>query len=365
MLSKWSRSILVLILILTAAGCRHADPRALPPQSLEPSSQNTLPLETAIPLAFQSTDPQSRRAEIVTAIRQFLLDPAYLSAPDEVTSAALTSLAFSSDRLTIPDPAFVRRFGSYAVVAIPDGIGLYFYDLAHPSQTPLELSRWTVGIQSLEVVWQDNYTAIAYHTLDLEGISHAHVSLLTIDSNLDWEQSWIGDDTPDWWFNDINASIDLAPDLSQIVVVGASTSGSQSFQEDSTSPQRLFRLVWTLDNTQYQLTTPSTGFRDRSEWAWATAVPSPYATLVEFVERFQRNDVAGAKILTANDTVMVDADNFGLALVGVPYKAEILDETHIRIVGHQGALIIAFQPPENNEGDWLITSITPQGAVAP
>ena len=78
-----------------------------------------------------------------------------------------------------------------------------------------------------------------------------------------------------------------------------------------------------------------------------------------------RNDVAGAKILTANDTVMVDADNFGLALVGVPYKAEILDETHIRIVGHQGALIIAFQPPENNEGDWLITSITPQGAVAP
>ncbi len=363
MLSKWASNIFLSTLILIVVGCRPTALREIEPQSL--STENAIPLETAIPQAFQETDPQHRHIEIITAIQQFLLAPTYLNAPDAVTSTDLTDLAFSSEHLTLADPAFVRRHGSYAIVAIPDGIGLYFYDLENPNQEPLEVSQFTAGIQSLDVVWQDNHIGIAYHTLDLEGIRHAHVSLLTLGANSEWEQSWISDDIPDWWFNDINASINLAPDLSQIVAVGEMTGKSQSFQEDSTSPQRLFQLVWDLDNNQYQVTTPSTGFRDRSEWEWATAVPSPYAALVEFVERFQRNDMTGAAILAANDTVMANAETFGLALVGVSYKAEILDETHIRIVGHQGALIITFQRPENPGGDWLITNIAPQGAVTP
>jgi hypothetical protein len=365
MLNVRVKALATLCFYLILAGCYPTMPRQLGPQSLELSAENAVPPSIAVTQAFEENDPQSRHIAVVSAIQRFLRDPAYIDQPDEITAAALTELAFSSNRLTLSDPALIQRDGSYTIVAIPDGIGLYFYDLTDPNAVPIELSQWTAGIQTLEATWQDDRVVIIYQTLDVQGDRHAHASLLTLNADSDWVQSWISDDIPDWWFNAANAAIEVAPDLSQIVVVGEATSTTQAFQEDANSPQRFFQLVWKLDETHYQLTTPSSSFRDRSEWAWATAIGSPYGTLVEFVERFQRNDQSGARMLAANDTVMAEARNFGLAFSGIPYKVETLDETHLLLTGYQGELIITFQPPQSSEDGWLLTNIAPQGAVAP
>jgi len=365
MLSNKAKTLFPLLIFLVLVSCQSAAPRQLDPQQLEPPTESSIPPDIAVPTAFEEENPQSRRMAVLAAIRGFLLDSRYIDAPDSVMSETLTDLAFSSEHLTLSDPAFVRRYGSYAIVAIPDGLGLYFYDLAVSAHTPIELSRWTAGIQTLDVTWQNDKAGIIYHTMDLNGIRHAHASLVTMSANSDWTQSWISDDEPDWWFNATNAIVELAPDLSQLSVVGESTSTSQAFDKNQTSPQRLFRLLWELDGARYQVTTPSAAFRDRGEWAWATAVPSSYATLVEFVERFQRNDRAGARRLVSSDAVMADANNFGLAFSGIPYKVESLDETHLLITGYQGELILTFQPPQPEEERWIITNIAPQGAATP
>ena len=365
MLSIHPKDLPVIGLGLVLIACAPTAPRQLDPQALVLSEENAIPPATAVPLAFEETDSQSRRTAVISAVRRFLLNPAYSDLQDEIVSQALTDLAFSSGRLTLPDPAFVQKQGPLVAVAIPDGIGLYFYDLSNPHADPIELSQWTAGIQSLEATWTADKVVLVYYTLDTRGVRHAHVSLITHGANSDWTQSWISDDVPDWWFNATNATVEVAPDLSHIVVDGEATSTTHAFQEVSDSPQRRFRLVWELADAQYRLTTPSTSYRDRSEWAWATAIPSPYATLVEFVERFQQNDQTGARLVAASDAVIVEARDFGLTFSGVPYKVETVDATHLLMTGYQGQLVITFEPPQTTEGRWLITNITPQGASVP
>ena len=42
---------------------------------------------------------------------------------------------------------------------------------------------------------------------------------------------------------------------------------------------------WSESISGYRMTPATAAFDDRREWYWAAAVPSPYATLVEFLER--------------------------------------------------------------------------------
>ena len=180
--------------------------------------------------------------------------------------------------------------------------------------------------------------------------------------------TWQGDQQPEWWINAFNASVEAAPDLAWLIVTGEARESTHAFDE-SVGPVRQFRAEWVREQEQgsnlptFRLKEPIAGYGGRHAWFWQTAVPSPYATLVELVERLQRNNLTGIDELAINPTAIDDATAFGLHILAEPYS--ILEQTADTITfrGRQGTLVASFAPPATPDGPWLIRSIRPIGAV--
>jgi hypothetical protein len=325
-----------------------------------PSTATPEALDDHLREAFRVEDPNSRRDAVLQAVQRFLRDEGVRNLSDAEASLMLTEIAFSSERLVLTDAAMVARDGERAVVGLPDGLGLYLYDLGDTSASPLELSHWTVGLSRLRASWGETEVGVVYTTLGNDGAMQAHFVLAVKESA--WIVAWIGDETPDWWFNARNAAVVVAPDRSLLLVKGEALNTTQVFSEPSDGPLRTFHMEWQRTENSYQPEFPVPPYGSREAWLWAAAEPSPYATLVEFIERLQLGDEDGALALASRPAVVADAISFGVYLIGRQYEVIGYDEERIVFRDIQGTFVASFRQSLSGEAQWLITDIAPLGA---
>src|SRR5690606_25540679 len=143
----------------------------------------------------------------------------------------------------------------------------------------------------------------AYTTLGADGVERVHVAL-AVERNDDWRLAWLSDEEPDWWFNARGGAVTVAPDLSRLTVVGEAEHTTDVFYEVGNAPRRPSRVEWVRELSSYRLAATEESYQSRRAWLWALAVPSPYATLVEFIERLQVADQSGAAQLVESESVL-------------------------------------------------------------
>lgn len=341
------------VLIACSAAPPPPDETLTPSQAPEPTS--SLSVDDEVKAAFADTDPQARRTKVLSAVQRLLDDPAIQSVSDADATIRLTDLAFASGAIKLTDPAYVRRHDTYAVVALPDGMGLYFFA---PSQAPIEINRFTVGLTTLNPVWRENEIGVPYETRGTDGAITSQFALLT-QTDSGWQMTWSSADTPDWWFNARNGSLMIEPDLSRIALSGQAPGNTLVFNEAEETVQREFRIVWlrSEETDTYQPELPPDQFSYREAWLWRIAVPSPYSSMVEFIERLQRNDREGLLRLVLNGEVIEDARDFGFALLNQTYDVILSEPDRIVIRGYQGVFEFSFAPPDAEGDPYVITSI--------
>lgn len=345
---------------LLLVACRVAPtpaPTVTPPSITTPLL--TQSIDDEVRSAFAVLDPEVRRMRILAAIHRFLSDPSVQSVSDIEAGVRLTELAFASGAIKLTDPAYLRRYEAYAIVAIPDGVGLYFFA---PSQPPLEINRFTIGLTTLNPVWRTSEIGVPYETRGTDGTKISQFALLTPDDS-GWRVAWNSVDTPKWWFNSRNASLVIEPDLSRVAVVGQAPGNTLVFNESGDSIQRQFRITWLRNDSLdiYQPEFSSEQFASREAWLWRIAVPSPYATLVEFIERLQRDDREGLLRLVHTGEVIEDARDFGFALINQSYDVILSESDRLVIRGHQGLFEINFSSPSVESDPFIITRIKAGG----
>ena len=104
----------------------------------------------------------------------------------------------------------------------------------------------------------------------------------------------------------------------------------------------------------------------RTSWLWQIAVPSPYATLVEFIERVRINDMAGAGRLATDPAVVTAAFSFGLNFPENRFQVTDYNPTRVTIISARGTFVVSIKPPpEGADRPWLISALTPLGAAPP
>ena len=320
------------------------------------------PLEYALRAAFAGEDPLQRRESVIEATELFLRDASIQQSDDEIASAYFNQVAFSSGKLTLTEPAVIQRRQALAVVALPDGMGLYLYNLDEPAGSPpLEITRWLVGLHTIQVVWGDDIIGIGYRTTGSDSVTRVSFVLLSA-QNARWDVAWHTDYQPEWWFNAYNATLEIAPDLSTVVVVGEAYNTTEATYELTGSPLRTFRITWSREDAEMRMSPPESAYPTRQQWLWSTAEPSAYATFVEYLERLQGNDADGASGLVRTGSVTRTAREFGLHFPGRRYQVLSYDETHITFRDLQAAFIMSLSPPTSDRPQWQITDIRPLGA---
>jgi hypothetical protein len=97
---------------------------------------------------------------------------------------------------------------------------------------------------------------------------------------------------------------------------------------------------------------------------WHIALASPYATLVEFIERLQARDITGASQLTSTPEVLSAALSYGLDLPGRRFETIAQEDMMITFRDRQGTLVATFRASSETDGTrWLLDSLTPFGAA--
>jgi hypothetical protein len=357
-------------LILAAglvAGCLAQDVTQTPASApaLNPSPTPALPIDDRIRDSFRQSDPDTRKDDVLQVTDAFLRNASVKEMSDEAASVHFTKVAFSSERLTFSDPAFIRRQDEWAVVGLPDGIGLFLYDLsAEPGTQPLELSSWTIGLSAVEVTWRRSEIGVRFITVGNDDVTRVHFILVTRPEDT-WQVVWFSDEQPDWWFNAYDATLSVAPNLTRLVVVGKSLDTTDVFYEygQEDTPLREFRVEWVRqEDNRYLLSPPAGAYPSRQAWLWQIAKPSGYATLVEFIERLRSGDEAGIAALVTSPVIISAASSFGLYLPDRRYKIVLANEGTIVFRDRLGVFVATFAEPEAEGDPWLITDISPLGA---
>lgn len=317
--------------------------------------------------AFAIEDRPARLDAVLSLLPGFLADIGLRNVDDEAASSLLTDIAFSSERMTFTDRAFIRRFSDIAVVGLPDAMGLYFVNTFGEDRYPREISRWTAGLDSMDLIPSGSEAGLVYATLGVDQAVRVHYALL-LRGDQGWEVGWHSDEVPEWWFNATQAQIATAPDLSKLTVVGEALGTTSVFVEEDNTPHRRFRVDWIRQANQYTQFPAMGGSDNRQNWLWQIAEPSAYASLVEFIERLRNNDLKGAALLVSQAGVVETARSYGLYLTENVYHVTAAEPDRITFQGRQGAFVAIFVPPPAGsppETKWLITNVSPLGAVAP
>jgi hypothetical protein len=183
---------------LWLAGCTAA---ASSPSTAEPTPAATTtplpPIENQLRDAYHVSDPLERQEAVREAAGRFLRDESLAPSDDETLAAYFTGVAYSSGTFVLGDPAYLSRGDDAAVIGLPEGMGLWLYDLSAPaSDEPLELSRWTAGLTALEVTWGADEAGITYATLGMDGVTRPQYLLVTRGDD-GWRVSWRSDEEAD------------------------------------------------------------------------------------------------------------------------------------------------------------------------
>jgi hypothetical protein len=351
------RFLSCLIVFLVLVGCRPEGARQFP------INATAMPEDPLIQLqqAYGVPDPDQRKIAVVDSVHAYLRSKSAQTLDDRTLSLKITEAAFSSGTLIFADSGFVSRNGGLAVVSIPNGVGLYLYDLRSSRTIPIELSAWTIGIDSIQPYWHVDEVGVIYNTSAADGSFQGHYVLAKL-TNVGWRVAWFSDETPDWWFNSQNAAIAVNADLSRIQVVGQSLGTTAVFDEVGNSPRRSFSVEWVRDHDRYKLDSPPAEF-DRTTWLWGVSQPSAYATLVEFIERVRLQDHEGAAKLVGSQEVVDAAFAYGLYLGDSTFHVTAFNQDRITFQGRQGAFVVEFLQPVSPNEPWLITGLIPLGAA--
>jgi len=347
--------LLMCFLLPACSGSQVEDSRPAQPLS---------DIERQLTLAYSSTDPLERIENVHSLTGQWLTYDDIANLTDEEASSFYTGIAFSSDNLIFPDPAIIRRSEDLAIVGLPNGLGLYLYDLSSDPFQQLEISAYTIGLNQLDIIRDEEEIGIAYETIGANNLTTVHFALI-ISGDDGWKLSWLSDEAPEWWFNASNGFMRVESDLSGITVTGQAANSTPMFDETADdAPLRTFEIFWKRQSVrgedlhQYAVSPPATGYRSRQEWMWTVAQPSPYATLVQFIEQSQSGDIVRAAELTVTPQIAQTALDFGLHFVGRRYRVLESDSKSITFRDQQGAFVVTF----TGEAPYLITTITPLGS---
>jgi hypothetical protein len=274
-------------------------------------------------------------------------------------------MAHSATGFSVTGDAVIRRNGRLVVVGLPDAMGLFLYDLgARPDAAPLELSAWTAGMHDIEMIWLPGKVGVTYATGAADGSSSSHF-VVSEASARGWQVAWFSDEDPDWWLSARNSQMSISPDLQTLTVVGEADHSSAAFEEPPGTPRRMFRVEWLRAENGYRLSPAPGPDSNRTTWQWQVAVPSAYATLVEFIERLRINDVEGAGHLVTDPAVVTRGFDFGLHFPENRFQVIAFAATQITFRSVRGTFIAAFRPPQAEDRPWLISSVIPMGAAPP
>jgi hypothetical protein len=315
-------------------------------------------------------DKLMRRESALAAIAVYLTSDEVVDMDDERTSQALTEIAFSTGHLVLPDPVFVRRAPGepeLAVVGLPDGMGLALYDLREPGTEPLLLTPWTAGLQQVYVTWGDDEAGVNYLTTGIDGETRAHFLLVLFDDEGEqsWRVGWYSDEARNWWLNGLQGQLEVAPDLSQLTLVGQSDGTTLMFEEGPSGIRRTFETTWERQGAVYSLSPGPADFESNQAWMWEVAQPSPYATLIEFLERLREEDEGGASRLATSSVHALTAVQLGLPAPVRRYTVLELTEDRIIFGDEAGAYEAAFIPPQRDGEKWLIVDVVPLPEAVP
>lgn len=355
---------LALLCALWLAGCTAPAAATTPVASPSPAAPATSlpPVENQIRDAYRVDDPLERQAAVRAAANRFLRDESLAPSNDETLAAYFTAVAYSSGTFVLGDPAALSRGSDAAVIGLPEGMGLWLVDLSAPeTDEPLELSRWTAGLAALDVTWGAGEAGISYATLGTDGVTRPQF-ILTTRGSTGWRVSWRSDEDADWWFNAPGATVSVADDLSEVVVEGPATGTTGAFYEQDGEPVRTFRLRWARTGEAYRIEPLPEGYPNRQAWLRSVAVPGPYTTLVEFIERLQSGDLDGAEALTSDPALLDAALEFELALPERRYQVTATGEREIAFRDVDGTYRAAFTPPAGEGDPWLVSGLVALGA---
>jgi hypothetical protein len=353
---------LAFVATLAAYGCAGGEATIAGPPTPTPTPSTPPPTITD---ALSLPERDARREAMLAAVGGWLRDPSVRTMDDEAASAQLTELAFSSGRMVFGDPTFVRRPGqpSLAVVGLPDALGLYLYDLDAPSAEPLELSGWTAGLNAVYVTWAGGEVGVAYFTLGNDRQTRAHF-VLASEAGGRWQVAWLADEEPAWWFNARQAELVVSSDLQTLILTGEAQATTLVFDERGDVPRRRFSVTWERDEetSAYLPASQPEDFPSRTEWLWSMAEPSPYAALVEFLERLRLRD-EGARQLAEGEVVEAA---LALALDQPQRQYRIINQTATRLVFQDsgGAYTASFRPAPTG-ARWRLTDIEPMTVATP
>ena len=357
----WRLSLALFGAVLILTGCMGAQSSS----ANAPSQATPALIYDQLRSAFQITDREARQKEVLSLTRDFLADIRARGASDEAASALLTDIAQASHPL-LNNPAIIQRQDSRVIVGFPDGLGLVLYDMANPADDPpLELSPWTAGLSTIQVTWQPQAIGALYFTVGADQATTAHY-VLAEQSRGVWRVGWFGDEDPDWWFNTRNATVTVSPDLKTLKVIGEADHSSPAFDELAGSPHRSFSVEWHKQPSGYAMSPQPASDAQRTSWLWQIAVPSPYTTLVEFIERIRINDMTSAGKLVTDPAVVSSAFSFGLNFPENRFQVTDYNPTRITIISARGTFFVSVKPPpQGADRPWLISALTPIGAAPP
>jgi hypothetical protein len=353
---------LLALLMIPLTGCAATTAQSVPlptpggPPAVSPSPAQ--PIDAQLADAFRREEPAARRQAVLAATDRFLHDQTIRALDDSAVSTAYTDAAFASGALTLDDPALIRRRDDLAAVALPDGMGLVLYDLgAEAGAPPLELSRWTAGMRAMQVSWEADEVGVSYATAGRDGVGRVHYALAGRDE-AGWRLMWLSDEAPDWWFNAVGGTLDVRDDREVLTVTGPAELTTEAFFELEGEPRRTFRLEWRRLEDGYVMAPAVESYPSRTAWLWDVAEPSPYATLVELVERLQRGDTAGAESLAASPAAFEAALAAGLQRPDRRYQVVEATGDRVRFRDVEATYDAVFRAPSGPSGDWLIGEIT-------
>lgn len=299
-----------------------------------------------------------------------LSDPEALALSDEALSRLLTETLSATGLLTSSGPVLLRRSSGLAVASLPDAAGLILID---GTQTLL-LSPWNLGILDLQLYPAEDSLGVRYVRRASESASTQHFVLVRrVEGH--WQRAWLSDDEALWWFNNRNASLEVSRDLSRLTLSGEARAATDLFIDSPSGPVRVFTLDWRRSDQTYQPDPDPGRFETRRAWMAQIAQPSPYDSLVQYIEALTEADRRSALALLADESLLDFSIQLGLSERGRRYSLLEAPQTSgsaLRFGDEFGRYEVLFSPPTQLGQRWMISGIhsldqapTPTAAASP
>ncbi|MBI3286595.1 MAG: hypothetical protein HYZ68_00960 [Chloroflexi bacterium] len=237
-----------------------------------------------------------------------------------------------------------------------------------PPGQPLEHATIAEGNWVEEVRWVGEELGVISSSVGASGYT-PDFSLLRYEGG-EWRRVWPAapeDSTPwrDFWITADGEASFAAEDLSLVRTRGSfwGEPAEMAFFECGACPHRFVEIIWERQGDLYvpQVTLPeSAPFYDR---LWEVALPSPYATLTEFLRRLRKGDEAGALQLAANATVIDQARALSLDHPASAFIAHTPSESNPLLFSDYESTDFSpqyeahFQAPAGSGGHWLLIEI--------